>query len=147
VHVRGGDTLRIDLFVPPYGFDPARQEAELDSLARNRARWHDKAPREYRVTIKWECFCLGGAGEWTLGVRPETTVVLQKPAGAGGQPPIASIDSLFEWLESEIRDPDRDVEVRYDATFGYPTSIDTDTRSFFTDMWTRVQVRVRRGRV
>jgi hypothetical protein len=147
VHVRGGDTLRVDVFLAPYGFDLARRDAQLDSLARNRERWWSKGPRMYRATVKRDCFCLGGGvGEWTLGVRPETTVVLRKPAGEVGQPPIASIDSLFAWLESEIRDPGRDVEVRYDAALGYPTSIYTDTVSFFTDMWMRVQVRVSRGR-
>jgi hypothetical protein len=147
VHVRSGDTLRIDLFVPPYGFDPVQRQAQLDSLANHRQRWRNKGHRAYRATINWGCFCLGaGVGEWTLDVRPETTLVLRKPVGEGERPPITSIDSLFTWLEAEMRDPGRTVEVRYDSTLGYPTSIFTDSASFLTDLWTRVKVRVRNGR-
>ena len=142
VHVRGGDTVRIDVFIPPYGFDPARRQAQLDTLAENQARWSNHRPAVYRATIGWSCFCLGGGvGEWTLEVGPDSTVVLQTPRDGGPRPPIMSVDSLFEWLKGELRDPDRGVTVRYDAVLGYPADIHTDTIYLFTDSWTRVQLR------
>ena len=142
VRVRAGDTARVDLFIPPYGFDPARRAAQLDELARNYARWQQRAPVAYRATLGWGCFCLGvGVGDWRLEVRPETTVVLRRPKYAGDRPPVASVEALFEWLETEIRDPGQRVEVRYDSRLGFPTYIDTDTVNYLTDMWTRVEVR------
>lgn len=142
VRVRAADTTRIDLFVPPRGFDPARRAAQLGELAKHYARWQQRSPAAYRATVKWECFCLGaGVGDWKLEVRPDSTVVLRRPEHAGGDPPIASVEALFEWLETEIRDPGRQVDVRYDAALGYPTHVDTDTVTGFSDMWTKVEVR------
>lgn len=142
VHLGVGDTVRIDLFLPPYDFDPARRQAQLDELAQAHDRWREHGPDAYRASVTWECFCLGlGVGEWMLQVKPETTLVLRRPKDGGDRPPVANIEALFEWLEKEMRDPRRRVEVRYDNRLGYPTDIDTDTVSFLTDMWTKVVVR------
>lgn len=94
------------------------------------------------MSITWQCFCLGlGVGEWTLRVRPESTVVLRRPADGGDRPPVANIEAIFDWLEKEIRDHGRRVDARYDTRLGYPRYIDTDTVTFFTDLWTKVEVR------
>ncbi len=141
VHLRGHDTARIDLFIPPLEFDLARREAQLDELSKARTRWAERGPDAYRVNIHWECFCLGGgAGDWALEVQPETTLVLRRPKYGGDRPPAAKVERLFEWLETELRDPGRTVEVRYDSRLGYPTHIDTDTVFLLTDMWTKVEV-------
>jgi hypothetical protein len=92
--------------------------------------------------MKWECFCLDGSvGEWMLETRPETTIVLRRPSRSGAPPPVASVEALFGWLETELRDPRREVDVRCDSALGYPTHVHTDTVSLLTDMWTRVEIR------
>jgi hypothetical protein len=142
VYFRGGDTVRIDLFLPPLGFDAAKRQAQLDELASNHARWLEHGPDAYRVSMKWECFCLDGSvGEWMLETRPETTIVLRRPSRSGAPPPVASVEALFGWLETELRDLRREVDVRYDSALGYPTHVHTDTVSLLTDMWTRVEIR------
>jgi hypothetical protein len=60
----------------------------------------------------------GGAGDWALEVQPETTLVLRRPKYGGDRPPAAKVERLFEWLETELRDPGRTVEVRYDTRLG-----------------------------
>lgn len=142
VHVRGGDTVRVDLFLPPRGFDPERRQAQLDELAENRRRWWDEKPAAYRATITYECFCLGaGVGEWTVEVRPDRWVVLRKPDGAGTQPPVPTVDDIFAILEPEVGDPSRSVTIRYHPTLGYPTHIDSHPRVPITDAWLRIRVR------
>lgn len=110
--------------------DPVRSE-----LADQRAKWDDAALDGYAYTLRYGCFC---PPEYTTPVR--ITVVADVVASAlyaedndpvvAGDPvpegyPVFSIDGLFDEAERALREAD-DVTLAFDATYGYPTTLNID---------------------
>ena len=109
------------------GVRPPRLE-EKAALARNRDRWAQQKPADYRYTWANGCFCPASAtGPFIVTVHGDAVTV--EPKKVGGLAPMAqlkpSIDDAFATAAQALDKAD-DVTIAYDATYGYPTSIGID---------------------
>ena len=103
-----------------FGTDPE------DGLAAARARWAERAPAAYVITIMRRCECLREmAGPVTIAVRNgvvESREYLE--SGAAVTPRYAvlfpTVDGLFSMIGDGLRGDARTVSAQYDATLGYP---------------------------
>lgn len=106
-------------------FEPEPIEVERQALARARAQWGERGPRDYRYVYAPRCECpptlqrpvwvtvREGAVRATAyvdGLGPELTTPYGYP----------TIDELFAELELAYRQQVPSVQVRYDGTLGYP---------------------------
>jgi hypothetical protein len=96
------------------------------SLAVARARWADRAPAAYSVTILRTCECLRDmSGPVRVAVRNGVVESRQYlESGAAVAPQYAelfpAVEGLFSLIDSGIRDDSRPLSAQYDATLGYP---------------------------
>ena len=103
-----------------FGTDPE------DGLAAARARWAERAPAAYVITIMRRCECLREmAGPVTIAVRNgivESREYLE--SGAAVTPQYAAlfptVEGLFSLIGDGLRDDSRPLSAQYDATLGYP---------------------------
>jgi hypothetical protein len=98
-----------------------------DGLAAARARWAERAPAAYVITIMRTCECLREmAGPVTVVVRNGVVESRQYvESGAAVTPQYAAlfptVDGLFSLISDGFRGEARPVSAQYDATLGYPT--------------------------
>jgi hypothetical protein len=96
------------------------------SLAAARARWADRAPAAYSVTILRTCECLRDmSGPVRVTVRNGVVESRQYlESGAAVAPQYAqlfpAVEGLFSLIDTGIRDDSRPLSAQYDATLGYP---------------------------
>jgi hypothetical protein len=96
------------------------------TLAAARARWADRAPPAYSVTILRTCECLRDvSGPVRVVVRNGVVESRQYlESGAAVAPQYAelfpAVEGLFSLIDSGIRDDSRPLSAQYDATLGYP---------------------------
>ena len=103
------------------------------ALAKNRDKWTSQGIGHYRFELNISCFCP------FFEVNPVTVEVLDgkivSMTGADGQPlpeqfrsefeQAGTMDLLFAIAEENIANADQ-VDVTYDATYGFPSSIIVD---------------------
>ncbi len=99
------------------------------SLMTSRARWARLAPPAYAFTLHISCECLPEmSGPVRISVRDgavESRQYVQSGAAvsAAYAESFPAIEGLFAKIEQAVRDGTRPLEVRYDATLGYPLRI------------------------
>ena len=150
VSVELRSTVRHRVFETP---DSVRTR-RLAELAEARERWAAHRVLRYSLVAEIDCFCLVfGAGKaTTFEYRNDSLVRLngqrvRRPIDGSPYFKSFSVPSLFKEVEEAIRNLDRIVEaVEYDATYGVPTRLDTNTAYGFTDSWFRWRVKEFRPR-
>jgi hypothetical protein len=138
-----GGATSIDVALPPIGYDLAERMKQLQQLSEARERWGFKRPIAYRFTLRSECFCFGANRLWVVEEQADTTYVLNSGPGIPTEVPanFAGMERIFAWIEAELRDPTRTVEVRYNRRLGYPERIRFDTLEMITDSWQIITIR------
>jgi hypothetical protein len=103
--------------------------AELDE---NRQKWQAAGITDYQFTIALMCFCAFGGpvnmevhGDAVSMTYEDGTPLDRSSAGYGPYSGYSTIDLTFGELVRELNKAD-DMEVAYDPTFGYPTTIRID---------------------
>lgn len=142
-NVSPGASTSLHVALPPIGYDLAERLEQLEQLAEARDRWRFEGPVAYRFQLKSECFCIGMQQLWILQEQADTTILLNPEHGLPGEVPadFAGMERIFAWIEAEIRDPGRRVEVRYNRRLGYPERIHFDTLELLSDSWQTVTIR------
>ncbi len=98
-------------------------------LVAARARWAQRGPTTYRMTVVRSCECLPKmSGPVVLTVTNGTVEQRVYERGGTPVPPsyaelFPSVDGLFARLEAMLHQAGTVVTVRYDPTLGYPTRI------------------------
>jgi hypothetical protein len=99
-------------------------------LADARQRWRRTRPEAYRYQLVVGCFCALPPQPVTIEVRGDAVLSAVDAQGAPVRAPMAStygtIDDLFEVIARAIAADAVQVDVSYDPTRGYPTSIAID---------------------
>lgn len=108
----------------------------------NLQKWNDANISHYRVQVGISCFCpFGEVNPITVEVRDNQVVSMM---GANGveildTDPLystlmtyATIDNLFTWSGEALANADK-IEITYDATYGFPTSVAVDYITEATD--------------
>jgi len=124
----------------PLVFLAACSGAQSKTLEQNRALWESQAIRHYRFDLEILCNC-----PWydqmplTIEVQ-DGEVVSMVAAGNGDISPYMdtfrrhdTFDKLFDTVDSAISGRVYRLEVQYDATYGFPTSIAIEVSRFMTD--------------
>jgi hypothetical protein len=124
------------------------RERRLADLANARARWDAQRVSRYRFTAEIDCFCFASMeGKTTLEFKNDSLVRVRSRRGRHGPDVLPwlqsfSVPSLFKEVEEAIRSREIVVEaIDYDAVYGVPTRLVTDTAYGFTDGWWRWRVR------
>ena len=120
-------------------------DGEREALAEARAKWNAAGLSNYVFEQRQLCFCPPGVGEWARvtvnnglvvsAVRPEDGI----PIEAGGR---LTVPQLFDVIE-QARDDEflSDIEVEFDAQFGYPTNIHLEAKPDVNDGGRSIQAR------
>jgi hypothetical protein len=124
--------------------------SQRPALERNRSLWESQAIQHYRFHLKIGCMC-----PWysmmPLTVEVKNGEILAMAASNGGNispyldtfRPHGTIESLFDTVDSAISRGVYRLEVQYDATYGFPSSIvinpsrmvyDDETGYYVTDL-------------
>lgn len=101
------------------------------ALALNRARWFGSGIADYEFTIARVCECLPEmAGPVVVEVRGGVVQERTYASGTSVDPQYADlftgVPGLFDLIDEAIRRDAAGLAVRYDATYGYPESIQID---------------------
>lgn len=112
--------------------------ANRDLLAAE-TKWRQKQPDHYTYTLQRSCFCTPEFRK-PIAIEVEKTR-LQKASYApeGSLLPLErindalTVDGLFEVVRSAIDSKAARIDVEYDSTYGYPTSISLDPNLSATD--------------
>jgi len=107
---------------------PSDRTTLLNELERQFERWLDARPSSYQLTVSRLCLCDPGV-PWISKV--EGLVVLYSSGGHQGDgrstgPALRTVTQLFTEAERAARSDADEVEVAFDARFGYPTRIHID---------------------
>jgi hypothetical protein len=106
-------------------------------LVEARQRWRRTRPDSYRYQLVVGCFCGLPPQPVTIEVRGDSVLSAVDARGAPVRVPSASpygtIDDLFDAIERAIAASAVRVDVRYEATRGYPTSIEIDGSTRIAD--------------
>lgn len=105
----------------------------LSELSDQRAVWEAQGLDDYSFVLQKSCFC---PNEYTdpvlVTVAGDAVVdaVYTDQSELAGQPAAAdygvvTVDGLFDLAEDAVREAD-EVEIEYDATWGFPTAIRID---------------------
>jgi hypothetical protein len=117
--------------------------AERDSLVREAQAWREvwraRGITDYYLRVAVGCFCPWPGNPAVLEVRRGTLVALRDTAGKRAGPvrepwSLYTVEGLFDAVEQSARRVDV-LEVRYDPTYGYPTSIRGDGKLGRPDDW------------
>ena len=101
-----------------------------DELDDAREKWAGQGIDSYSLTVREICFCpIEAGGPFRVAVvRGRVTSVTYLGDGTGVEPderiPL-TVDDLFATVDEAMRDA-ADVEVEYDATYGFPANIRID---------------------
>jgi hypothetical protein len=118
---------------------------ERAELAQARAKWNSAGLSNYVFEQRQLCFCPPGVGEWARvtvaegrvvsAVRPEDGL----PIESGSR---LTVPQLFDVIE-QARDDEflQDIEVEFDAQYGYPTSIHLEAKPDVQDGGRSIQAR------
>ena len=117
---------------------PSGRTEQSSDLARNRQRWATAQLHDYEFDYRLLCFCAPDATEAVhVVVRADVIVsVVRKRDGLpaatvyGGGP---RVDELFAAVQRAIDQHPARLDVTYDATYGYPTSIIVDVELMAVD--------------
>lgn len=117
----------------------AQREALIAEARAYRAAWQAAGITHYRLTVAVGCFCPWPQQPRILEAQGGKVVALFDTAGRRDrtlrEPWILyTIDGLFDVVEQTARRADA-LAVRYDACFGYPTSIRGDQVLRLPDDW------------
>lgn len=106
--------------------------SEIDQ---NANKWEDASIRHYRMQVVVSCFCpFADINPITVEVRDNQVLSM---IGANGfeildTDPLyatlmtyATVDNLFTWSGEALTNADK-VEISYDASYGFPTSVAVD---------------------
>jgi len=108
-----------------------------DRLVDARQRWRRTRPESYRYQLVVGCFCGLPPQPVTIEVRGDAVLSAVDAQGAPVRSPIASaygtIDDLFDVIERAIAANAVQVDVSYEPTRGYPTSIAIDGSTRIAD--------------
>ena len=108
----------------------ARSAEELE-LTRNRQRWASAAMHDYEFDFQRMCFCLTEATE-AVHIVVRQDVIASVVRTRDGQPASMRVvawprvDELFADVQQRLDQRAARLDVRYDATYGYPRSIVVD---------------------
>ena len=120
-------------------------DAERTELAQARARWNAAGLNNYSFEQRQLCFCPPGVAEWARvtvsdgrvvsAVRPEDGL----PIESGSR---LTVPQLFDIVE-QASDDDylSDIQVEFDAQYGYPTSISLVAKPDIADGGRSIQAR------
>lgn len=116
-------------------FDPDGNE-ERD-YERARDRWYAANAYEYEVTVDRQCECLY-TGPIRMLVRGGVPVAaVDRYTGANVPLSVLryypSVEELFDLIDEALYGRSNDVDVSYDASYGYPRRTYIDYDSFYTD--------------
>ena len=108
----------------------------------NATKWNDAGVSHYRMQVGVSCFCpFAEINPITVEVRDNQVVSMM---GANGveildTDPLyatlmtyATVDNLFTWSGEALASAD-EIEIAYDATYGFPTSVAVDYITEATD--------------
>lgn len=123
-------TLLISLLILALTLSACGTQSELD---KNRAKWDAKGVTHYRFELTISCFCpFFEVNPVTVDVKDGQIVSM---TDASGQPlgeqfrgtfgEAATVEGLFAIAEENLANADQ-VEVTYDAKYGFPASIVVD---------------------
>jgi IMP cyclohydrolase len=107
------------------------RSAEELELARNRQRWASAGLHDYEYDFQRMCFCVPDATE-AVHIVVRQDVVISVVRTRDGQPASTRvttwprIDELFAEVQQRLDQRAERLDVRYDATYGYPRSIVVD---------------------
>jgi hypothetical protein len=100
-------------------------QAELDT---ERSQWNSQGLTDYHYVVDQECFCFT-TGPAVVSVR-SGAVVAGVPYSSFYDSPFyynsqfyASVNDLFDYLQSAINYPAYSLSAQFDPTFGYPSSL------------------------
>ena len=104
---------------------------EREQLARAQAKWSDKGSVNYSIEARIVCFCPPHLAQWTTLTVRNGVVIAADPVESlpdGITPDLTGWLTVDEEFERLANPPDilEDINVRFDATFGYPTYISAD---------------------
>jgi hypothetical protein len=89
------------------------------------ARWEERGPVEYEMTLVSSCGERAGLGTFHVTVTPDRTIA-EPIRGTTDHTDIASVDDLFAFIEEATALKADVVDVAYDENLGYPRRIDVD---------------------
>lgn len=106
-------------------------DRERDRLEAARAQWRAQGFDSYSFMLQRLCFCAGGTDPATVvvhkGERISVTVVeTGEPVPAEFAQYYLTVAELFDFIEDAIDREAYSIEVEYEASLGYPTSIAID---------------------
>lgn len=114
--------------------DPARQDYE-----NNLQKWQGSDLENYSFTLQRNCFCRGDAIR-PVNIEVENGKVKSAVFADTGEPLPAdvdfnslTVDDLFKQIGEAFDSGAEKVDVKYDPTYGYPTSIYIDRSSMIAD--------------
>ncbi|MEO7363189.1 MAG: DUF6174 domain-containing protein [Gemmatimonadaceae bacterium] len=103
-----------------------------DGLGVARARWADRGPSSYTITIQRSCECLresSGPVEVTVrdGVVTSRRYTYDSSEVSSSYALLfPSVDELFRIVDNELRRGTKLFELKFDAKLGYPTRVAID---------------------
>ena len=114
--------------------------SQRPALAHNRSLWESQAIQHYRFNFKIGCLCPWYA-MMPLTVEVRNGAVVSMVASNGGDitpyldtfRPHATIESLFDLVDSAIARGVYKLVVQYDPTYGFPASIVIDPSRMIMD--------------
>ena len=111
--------------------DSTSPSDEATALALSRARWFNYGFTDYQFTIARVCQCLPEmAGPVLVEVRGGLVVEQRYASGISVDPQYSdlftAVPGLFDLIDEALRREAAGLAVRYNATFGYPESIQID---------------------
>jgi hypothetical protein len=112
----------------------------LATLEDQRAIWEAQGLDDYSYVLRRGCFC---PEEYTLPVEitvvgdAVSSAVYAEDSALAGEPVVddyetLTIDELFDFTAEAIAEADR-IEIEYDATAGYPSSVQIDYQVMAAD--------------
>ena len=111
----------------------------LQQLQTAQALWQQKQPEHYAFTLKRSCFCPPEFNK-PIEVRVYRGVIQQatllpdgKPLPADRKNDAMTVEDLFKMIQDAIAGKAESVEVKYDAQYGFPTSISIDRSRMIAD--------------
>ena len=110
-----------------------------EKLNAARRRWAQQGPASYSMVVHRSCECTPeGAGPVLVRVRNGAVESRQYTATGASVPAsladvFPSVEGLFQLIEDARRQRPNSLEVRYDATLGYPTLISVDFDRMIAD--------------
>ena len=117
----------------------AARDSLLQEVRSRRAQWQARHITHYRIRVAVQCFCPWPHNPGVLEVRDGTPVALHdttgKSLGAPREPwSLYTVERLFDFIERGASTYDV-LQVTYDSSFGYATSVGGDAKVGQFDDW------------